>query len=109
MMFDVVTLAMKEPLKAGKFRALGVATAKRVDILNDVPTLTEAGFPLEMSAWFGLMAPAGTRQPVIAWLNREKNQPGFLVAGHPRPLPIARPIASSRHAGGVRRSHRGGI
>jgi tripartite-type tricarboxylate transporter receptor subunit TctC len=73
MMFDVVTLAM-ELVKAGKMRALGVAAAKRVNVINDVPTLAEAGLPLEMSAWFGLLVPAGTPHPVIAWLNGEANR-----------------------------------
>jgi len=73
MMFDVVTLAM-EPVRAGQLRALGVATANRVEILKGVPTLTEAGLPLEMSAWFGLLTPTGTPQPVINWLNREANR-----------------------------------
>jgi tripartite-type tricarboxylate transporter receptor subunit TctC len=73
MMFDVVTLAM-EPLKADKMRALGVAGPKRVDVINDVPTLAEAGLPLEISAWFGLMAPAGMPPEIIAWLNREANR-----------------------------------
>jgi len=73
MMFDVVTLAM-EPVKAGKMRALGVAAKARSAVLPDVPTLAEAGLPLEISAWFGLMAPAGTPPEVIAWLNREANK-----------------------------------
>ena len=73
MMFDVVTLAAG-PLKAGQMRALGVASKERVDAIKDVPTLTEQGLPLEISAWFGLTAPAGTPPAVIAWLNREANK-----------------------------------
>ena len=73
MMFDVVTLAA-EPIKAGKMRALGVASKERNAALKDVPTLTEQGLPLEISAWFGLIAPKGTPPAVIAWLNREANK-----------------------------------
>jgi tripartite-type tricarboxylate transporter receptor subunit TctC len=73
MMFDVMSLAT-EPVKAGKLRALGVAAASRVHVMSDVPTLAEAGFPLEISAWFGLMAPAGTPPVIIAWLNHEANR-----------------------------------
>jgi tripartite-type tricarboxylate transporter receptor subunit TctC len=73
MMFDVVTLAA-EPVKAGKMRALGVAAKERVSVLAEVPTLAAAGLPLEISAWFGLIAPAGTPPAVIAWLNREANK-----------------------------------
>jgi tripartite-type tricarboxylate transporter receptor subunit TctC len=69
-----VTLA-REPVKAGRMRALGVAAKERVAALDDVPTLAEAGLPgLEMSAWFGLIAPTGTPPAVIAWLNREANK-----------------------------------
>jgi tripartite-type tricarboxylate transporter receptor subunit TctC len=73
LMFDTVTQAM-ELVKEGKLRALGVTTANRVDALSEVPTLAEAGLPLEISAWFGLMAPRGTPPAVIAWLNQEANK-----------------------------------
>ena len=73
MMFDVVTLAA-EPIKAGRMRALGVASKQRNAALKDVPTLTEQGMPLEISAWFGLLAPKGTPPAVIAWLNAEANK-----------------------------------
>jgi tripartite-type tricarboxylate transporter receptor subunit TctC len=72
MMFDVVALAMG-PVKAGNIRALGIAAPHRIAALPDVPTMAEAGVPLEMSAWFGLMTPAGTPSAVIGWLNREAN------------------------------------
>jgi tripartite-type tricarboxylate transporter receptor subunit TctC len=73
MMFDVVSLALA-PIKAGAVRAIGVAAKERVAVLPDVPTLGEQGFPDEIGAWFGLLAPAGTPAPVIAWLNREANK-----------------------------------
>jgi len=70
MMFDVVSLALG-PIKAGVVRALGVAAPERVAVLPEVPTLAENGYPLEVGAWFGLLAPAGTPPAIIAWLNRE--------------------------------------
>lgn len=73
MMFDVVALAL-EPVKAGRMRALGVASSQRVSVLPDAPTMAEAGVPLEMSAWFGLMAPAGTPPAVVTWLNQKTNE-----------------------------------
>jgi tripartite-type tricarboxylate transporter receptor subunit TctC len=73
MFFDTVTPAM-EPVKAGRMRAIGVATANRIDLMADVPTLAEAGLPLEINAWFGLVAPARTPPSVISWLNREANR-----------------------------------
>ena len=73
MMFDVVSLALG-PIKSGTVRAIGVASKERVAVLPDVPTLGEQSFPDEIGAWFGLLAPAGTPAPVIAWLNREANK-----------------------------------
>ena len=72
MMFDVVSLALG-PLQSGAVRAIGVASAERVSTLPDVPTMAEQGYPMEIGAWFGLVAPAGTPPTVIAWLNREAN------------------------------------
>jgi tripartite-type tricarboxylate transporter receptor subunit TctC len=70
MMFDVVSLALG-PIQAGRVRPLGVATKQRVSVLPDVPTLAEQGQPVEVGAWFGFFAPAGTPPAAIAWLNRE--------------------------------------
>jgi tripartite-type tricarboxylate transporter receptor subunit TctC len=72
MMFDVVSLALG-PLKSGAVRAIGVASAGRVETLPDVPTMAEQGYPMEIGAWFGLSAPAGTPPSVINWLNRKAN------------------------------------
>ena len=36
--------------------------------------MTEQGMPVEVGAWFGLFAPAGTPPAAIAWLNREANK-----------------------------------
>ena len=73
MMFDVVSLALG-PIQSGTVRAIGVASKQRVGVLPDVPTLGEQGFPGEIGAWFGLLAPAGTPAAVVAWLNREANR-----------------------------------
>lgn len=56
----------------GKLRALGVASARRLQILPDVPTLAEAGLPgVEASGWNGLFVPAGTPKAVIDRLAAE--------------------------------------
>jgi tripartite-type tricarboxylate transporter receptor subunit TctC len=73
MMFDNVTLA-SESIRAGRIRALGVTSKERSSALPDVPTLIEQGIPLEISAWFGLVAPAGAPPAVITWLNQEANK-----------------------------------
>ncbi len=54
-----------EQVKAGKFRALAVATPKRLPELPDVPTIAESGYPGdEVVAWLGVLAPAKV-PPVI--------------------------------------------
>lgn len=52
-------------IKAGKFRALAITSAKRSDQLPNVPTMTEAGVPMQVTAWFGLLAPAGTPDAIV--------------------------------------------
>jgi tripartite-type tricarboxylate transporter receptor subunit TctC len=53
-------------VKAGKLRALAVTGAKRSPAVPDMPTMAEAGLPdFVVESWYGLMAPAGTPEPVI--------------------------------------------
>lgn len=57
-------------LKTGKLKALAVTSAKRVESEPNLPTLAEAGVPgIDMTAWFGVMAPASTPKDVVARLN----------------------------------------
>jgi tripartite-type tricarboxylate transporter receptor subunit TctC len=59
-------------IRDGKLRALGVGAAARSPALPDVPTVSEAGVPAyEVANWIGLVAPAGTPQPIIDKLSRE--------------------------------------
>lgn len=59
-------------IKAGKLRALALASAQRSAVLPDVPTADEAGLPkFEVTTWYGILAPAGTPRPVVARLNGE--------------------------------------
>jgi len=59
-------------VRAGKLRALGVSSARRAAAARDIPTIAEAGLPgYESGQWYGLFAPAGTPQEIIAWLHRE--------------------------------------
>ena len=57
-------------LQAGKLKALALAAPKRLEVLPDIPTMAEAGFPVEASYWFGLVAPAGTPPAVLAKLEK---------------------------------------
>jgi tripartite-type tricarboxylate transporter receptor subunit TctC len=53
-------------LKSGKLRALGVGSKERSKVLPDVPSVAEAGVPTyEAVNWWGIVAPAGTPQPII--------------------------------------------
>jgi tripartite-type tricarboxylate transporter receptor subunit TctC len=59
-------------IKSAKVKALAVTTAKRANLLPDVPTMPEAGLPdFEIQSWFGLLAPAGTPASIVARLNAE--------------------------------------
>jgi tripartite-type tricarboxylate transporter receptor subunit TctC len=53
-------------LKTGKLKALGVGSKTRSKVLPDVPSVSEAGVPsYEAVNWWGIVAPAGTPQPII--------------------------------------------
>jgi tripartite-type tricarboxylate transporter receptor subunit TctC len=57
-------------VRNGKARAIVVTTAARTDVLPEVPTLREAGYPeLEATNWAGLVVPAATPPAAIARLN----------------------------------------
>lgn len=59
-------------IKSGKVRVLAVGSAKRSPLMPEVPTMREAGVPgYEKVQWFGVLAPAGTPQPIISKLNAE--------------------------------------
>jgi tripartite-type tricarboxylate transporter receptor subunit TctC len=61
-------------VKAGRVRALAVTGAQRAKSLPDVPTMMEAGVPgYEVTAWTGVIAPAGLPRPVLDRLNAAVN------------------------------------
>lgn len=70
-MFDSVTSVLPQ-VRAGKVRAYGVSSLRRSSSLHEVPPLAEsAGLPgFDLYAWIGLLAPAGTPEPVLASLNQ---------------------------------------
>lgn len=58
-------------LKSGKLKALATGGDKRSPVLPDVPTVAEAGVPTYRAVnWWGIVAPAGTPQPIIARLHK---------------------------------------
>jgi tripartite-type tricarboxylate transporter receptor subunit TctC len=62
-------------IKSGKLKALAVGSAKRVDALPDVPTVSELGFPgFETSQWYGILVPAKTPAPIVQRLSEAINR-----------------------------------
>src|SRR5229473_1872081 len=57
-------------MNSGALSALAMAAPTRLEILPQVPTMAEAGYPVEAAYWFGLVAPAGTPPAVIARLEK---------------------------------------
>jgi tripartite-type tricarboxylate transporter receptor subunit TctC len=95
MMFDNLPSALGQ-IQAGKLKALAVTTPQRSSVLPQVPTMAEAGLTgYQVSAWFGLAAPAGlpaavqsrleqaleriAKQPeVVAALQKQGAEPAWL-------------------------------
>jgi tripartite-type tricarboxylate transporter receptor subunit TctC len=60
------------PIKSGRVRALAVASAKRMALLPDVPTMQESGVPdFEVNSWYGVCAPAAVPAAVLDKLNAD--------------------------------------
>lgn len=67
---DITTAAAQ--IKSGRVKALGVLSKDRSPLAPDIPTLNESGLPgYDAAGWFGILAPAGTPQPVLQRLNSE--------------------------------------
>ena len=65
-------IQMLPQIKAGKLKALGVGSARRIAALPDLPTISEAGVPgYEVTNWWGIVVPAGTPRPIIDRLHKE--------------------------------------
>jgi tripartite-type tricarboxylate transporter receptor subunit TctC len=69
-MFATVT-GIQPQIKAGKAIGLAVTTAKRSNMMPNVPTVAETLPGFEMLSWFGLLAPANTPQPIVTRLNAD--------------------------------------
>ncbi|HVF63325.1 MAG TPA: tripartite tricarboxylate transporter substrate binding protein [Casimicrobiaceae bacterium] len=70
-MFDLVSTALPR-IQAGNVKPIAVTSDARLKSLPNVPTLKESGYPnYEVSAWFGLFAPAGTPNAIVSRLSDE--------------------------------------
>jgi tripartite-type tricarboxylate transporter receptor subunit TctC len=71
LMFDT-TLSAFPHIKSGKLRALAVTAGRRSAALPELPTVAESGIPgFEVSAWNGVLAPAGTAREIVIRLASE--------------------------------------
>jgi tripartite-type tricarboxylate transporter receptor subunit TctC len=87
-MFVTLSSAMSF-IQAGRLKALGLSTTKRIDALPQVPTMAEAGYPeMVSSSWQGVFVPAGTPRPIV-----EKLHAALLAT-------MATPEIAQRFAGG---------
>ena len=67
--------ALLPQVKAGRLRALGVASEHRATAAPGIPTMDEAGLAgYVVPAWKGVMAPSGTPRPIIDKLNTAMNK-----------------------------------
>ena len=59
-------------VQAGKLRPLAVTSLKPTPLVPGVPSIAESGLPdFSMTSWWGILAPAGTPQPIVTRLNTE--------------------------------------
>jgi tripartite-type tricarboxylate transporter receptor subunit TctC len=73
-MFDNTPNVMPH-VRIGRLRALAVSTRARSRFTPELPTVEESGVPgFDVPVWFGVVAPAGTPQPVIGQLNATFNR-----------------------------------
>jgi tripartite-type tricarboxylate transporter receptor subunit TctC len=74
MTFESITILL--PLiQEGRLRALAVTGRGRTPLTGDLPTMIEAGVPdYEVTTFYGIVAPAGTPEPIIALLNATTNE-----------------------------------
>ena len=70
-MIDTLSSVMPH-VAAGKLRAIALSSTRRTAAAPGIPTIAESGVPgYESGQWYGLWAPAGTPQDIVAWLHRE--------------------------------------
>ncbi len=71
-MFDVVISSIRH-IRAGKLRPLGVTTTTRLEVLPDVPPISDFLPGYEASSWDGIGAPANTPLEIVGILNKQVN------------------------------------
>ena len=73
-MTDTINTALPY-IKDGRLRAIAVTSARRSQVLPDLPTFNESGLPgFDAAAWQGVVVPAGTPAEIVTRLNAEINK-----------------------------------
>ncbi len=67
-------LFMLSQAREGRLRILAVASASRLVAAPDLPTMTELGYPMDLTGWFAAMVPAATPRPIVDKINGWFNQ-----------------------------------
>jgi tripartite-type tricarboxylate transporter receptor subunit TctC len=70
MMFNGLSPAIPQ-MKSGRLRGLAVGGGKRSPLMPELPTVAESGLKFNTTGWYGILAPRGTPQPVVAKLQSE--------------------------------------
>jgi tripartite-type tricarboxylate transporter receptor subunit TctC len=70
--FDGVSGSLDQ-IRSGRLRALGVTSAKRADVLPDVPSIAEFVPGYEAGGWYGIGVPKNVPAEIVDKLNREIN------------------------------------
>ena len=98
--------ATQELSATGKVKAIAINSAKRVPQLPDVPTVAETLPNYKYESWFGVLAPAGTPQPILAKVSEDIAK--VLEMPDVREKLLAQgSIPGAHHAGRVRRHQQG--
>lgn len=65
--------------QSGKIKALGVATPERLNVLPDIPTLSESGYKgFEAAPYIAMLVPAGTPEAIVERLHSELREIGSM-------------------------------
>jgi tripartite-type tricarboxylate transporter receptor subunit TctC len=67
-LYDAVAALSQQ--RQGRVRILAVSSAKRMQALPNIPSMTESGIPMQLDLWWGVMVPAATPDPVVDKINK---------------------------------------
>jgi tripartite-type tricarboxylate transporter receptor subunit TctC len=74
LIFATVSTAITH-MKSGRIRTIATTSARRTELMPDVPTVAESGVPgFAVENWYGFVLPAGSPKPIAAQLHREINR-----------------------------------